>query len=246
MMRRQLVTAACALALLASASCTYRSEREELLPWLLRRSIYTEFGSFGGSTHTTFYAKYWGFWRSLEGWSVSIVDAEHILIESEAGYGLLARGSLRTNAVCTRGMATSVSLPPRPAAVDCVEAVAWDGGIAALRWRRFDPGGRLLDERTAQVIGPNRIFAPSPGVFAYDDEGRPYFLILDREAQADYRVRLRRCALVSVGGVPPIEGREDMDADDCRRTSWWSDLAGRALVNAGRERNGSAASTPVH
>jgi len=34
--------------------CTIRSEREEVLPWLLKKSTYTALGGFGGSTQSTF------------------------------------------------------------------------------------------------------------------------------------------------------------------------------------------------
>lgn len=222
-----------ALALLALAGCTIRTEREELLPWLLRKSSYRAFGGFGDSTHVTFYAKHWGFWRTLDAWNAVPLDADHAFVENEHGCGFVTRGSLRTTLVCERGMSKSVALPPGPPALDCVEAVAHESGVTGLLWRRFDARGRQVGEQTIPVVGPSRVFAPPADVFAYDEEGVPYFLMLDRDAQADYRVAPRRCALASTRhNEPSIEGPESMGWDDCRRAEAWQAAAGRRLYDA--------------
>lgn len=209
-----------------------------MLPWLLKKSTYTAFGGFGGGTQSSFYVKHWGFWRALDAWNVVVLDVEHVLVDREGSYAVLARGSLRAQLVCEKRMSLSVSLPPGPAAVDCVDAGAHEDGITGLAWRRFDARGRKLDERTVFVVGDGRIF-PQPRVFAYDDAGVPYFLTMSREAAADYRIQPRDCALVSNrNNDPPLVGPAELSWDECNRPATWEKVAGRRLHEARMQRNG--------
>ena len=229
--------AACAALLLAVAGCTIRSEREEVLPWLLKKSTTRTFGNFPGHSQSTWFVKYWGFWRSLDAWNAVVLDGEHVLLENEKGYAVLARGSLSTSLVCEKP--TSVSLPPGPAAVDCVEPAAHEDGVVGVAWRRFDPRGRKLDAQTVSVIGPGRIFAPPPVVFVYDDDAVPYFLMMSREAAADYRVQPRDCALVSIrNNDPPLVGPPELEWDACHRAETWTKAVGRRFQQAGMQREG--------
>jgi hypothetical protein len=234
-MRRRLAVFAVCAALLASAGCTIRSEREELLPWLLKKSTYRAFGSFAGNTESTYFAKYWGFWRGLDAWNVVVLDGEHVLLQGETGYSVLSHGSLRPTFLCER--LTSVSLPPGPAAVDCVDPVHQQGVLTGIAWRRFDPRGRKLDEQTVRVVGSGRIFPPPALVFAYDDAAVPYFLMMNGDAAEDYRVEPRDCALVSIrNNDPPLMGPAELRWDECHHADTWTRVTGRRFHQAGMQR----------
>jgi hypothetical protein len=234
MTRAGVALAAAALGLLLPG-CTIRSEREEILPWLLVKRTYLAFGSFGGSTQSTYYAKYFGFWRSLDVWHAVVLDREHALVQGEEGYGLLRQGSLGIRHVC--GPLTPVSVPPGPAAVDTVDPTAHaDGGVIAVRWRRIDADGRVTEEQTLSAVGDRLLVPAPPPVFAYDDAGAAYFLMMDREAARDYRHLPTGCALLSTRhNEPVVPGPEDMSWDQCRQPAEWAKILGRPLHLAGQQ-----------
>jgi hypothetical protein len=235
--RRAARRLACAASLLALAGCTIEREREQVLPWLLREDIYTAFGSFGGSTNSTYYTRHWGFWRGLDVWDASVLDAEHALVSDAEGTGVLREGSLTPFRVCPQPYATP-SVPPIDDAVDCAEAVGHSHlGIVKVRARRLDYAGELRSEWTLDAPGERRIFHPYAQVLAYDAEGVPYFVVMDAEAARDYRIQPRDCALVAPGpdgGTRVVPGPAQMTWEECFRPAHWSVVLERPLRAATR------------
>jgi len=230
---------ACAAALVALAGCRIEREREQVMPWLLKENIDTAFGGFGGSTHNTYYTRHWGFWRGLDVWDASALDAEHVLVSDADGTGVLRKGSLTPVRVCPLLYATP-SVPPIDDAVDCAEAVGHSQlGIVKVRTRRLDYAGELRNEWTLAAPGERRIFHPYAQVLAYDAEGVPYFVAMDVEAARDYRIEPRDCALVAPGpegGTRVVPGPSQMTWHECFQPSLWAVVLERPLRAATRQR----------
>jgi hypothetical protein len=220
-----------ALVALASTACTVQTERETVLPWLMKKSTYRAFGNFSGSTSTTYYARHWGLWRSLEGWGVTVLDAEHALVRDAQGVGILRKGSLTPVRAC--GLYGVLTIPPASGAVDCVEGSGHGpGGLTQIRVRRLAFDGEILDERTVSAPGETRIFQGPARAVAYDDDANAYFLVMDAEAARDSRIRPTACALVTrIGAGEPrvIEGAGDMSWQQCVQPASWEIAAERRL-----------------
>ena len=233
---RRRSAALCALFgwLLAFGGCTMESERETLLPWLMVKTTHRAFGSFGGNTQAKYYAKYYGLWRGLDVWMVVVLDPANVLVRNDEGYGVLHQGSLRPVPVCAK--TSSVTVPPGSAVLDCVDSAAHtDGELTELRWRRLALSGEVLEERAVSALGPGRIFPPAPQLLVYDDEGVPYFLMMNAAAARDYRVQPTDCALLSArhNAPVPVAGPPEMSWAECRQAAAWEKLVGRRLLEAG-------------
>ncbi len=220
------------------ASCTIRSEHETILPWLLKKSTYRAFGSFGGSTENTYYTHYWGFWRGLDIWDASVLDAEHVLVRDEEGAGILRKGSLSPVRVC--GVYERLSVPPIDGAVDCLSAAAHsDGGVTEIRLVRRGLAGEILEDWSLSAIVHERVFHPSLGVLFYDESGAPYFSILDPAAARDYRALPSRCALLTTAGSGTprvVPAPTQMALHECFQRGPWEALLERPLYAATQRR----------
>jgi hypothetical protein len=230
----RLAVSALLVAPLAFGGCTMESERETLLPWLRVETTHRAFGSFGGNTQARYYVKYYGFWRGLDVWMVVVLDPANVLVRNEEGYGVLHQGSLRPVPVCAK--TSSLTVPPGSAVLDCVDSAAHtDGELTGLRWRRFALSGEVLEERAVSALGAGRIFPPAPQLLVYDDDGAPYFLMMNAAAARDYRVQPTDCALLSArhSAPAPVAGPPQMSWNECRQPAAWERAAGRRLHGAG-------------
>lgn len=228
-MRRGLLLACLALAV---TSCSAETERETILPWLMTKSTTRQWGGFGSSTHKTLYARHWGFWRSLDAWDATVLDAGHALVRDAEGAAILREGSLTPTRVC--GLYATLTIPPIAGAVDCVEtSIHTELGLIRIRARRFGLDGEVRDEWLLSAVGERRVFHGPARVLAYGADGTPYFLMMDAEAARDHRHRPSGCAVLAPGsnGEPHvIEGSATMSWDQCMQPPEWAAAAAERLI----------------
>jgi hypothetical protein len=220
---RLLPLAVAALAL----GCT--TERETILPWLLVKKTTVSMGGFGNSSHMSYFVKHYGFWRKLDAWAAWVIDDGRALLNDEEGWAILRRGSLRPVHVCRPY--ESLTVPPLPGRFDCSErAPDANGPLTRVRAVRFDLSGRIVEDWRLSAVGEGRIFHASPRIVFYDDEGTPYFVIMDGEAATTCWDRPCGCALLSPGndGARVVEG-PTLKGADCHRRESWEPLVGRRL-----------------
>jgi len=226
-MRRRLARLLPLVVLALGLGCT--TERETILPWLMRKKVTVSMGGFGDSTHVTYFVKHYGIWRKLDAWSAWVVDDEHALVNDRDGWGILRRGRLTPVHVCRPY--ESLTVPPLPDRVDCSErAPDANGPLTRVRAVRFDLSGRVVDSWTLSAVGEGRIFHPTARVVFYDDAGTPYFVIMDGAAATTCWDRPCGCALVWPGndGARVVEGPA-LRGDQCHRPESWLPLVDRSL-----------------
>lgn len=220
-------------ALTLALGCT--TERETILPWLMRKTVTVSMGGFGDSTSVAYFAKHFGFWRKLEAWAAWVVDDDHALLNDHDGWAILRRGSLQPVHVCRPY--ESLTVPPLPDRVDCAErAPDANGPLTRVRAVRRDLSGRIVDDWTLSAVGDGRIFHASPRIVFYDDAGTPYFVIMDGDAAPTCWDRPCGCALLSPApgndGARVVEGPA-LRGDECHRPERWQPLVDRSLHPAG-------------
>jgi len=223
---RLLPLAVAALAL----GCT--SERETILPWLMMKTVTISMGGFGNSSHKSYFVKHYGFWRKLDAWAAWVIDDGHALLNDEQGWGILRQGALRPVHVCRPY--DSLTIPPLPGQVDCSErAPDANGPLTRVRAIRFDLSGHIVKDWTLTAVGEGRIFHASPRVVFYDDDGTPYFVMMDGEAASTCWDRPCGCALLSPGndGARVVEA-PTLKGGECHRREIWQALVGRPLRDA--------------
>lgn len=208
------------------------TEREPILPWLLAKKTTVSMGGFGDSSHKSYFVKHYGFWRELDAWAAWPIDDGHALLNDEQGWAILRQNSVRPIHVCRPY--ESLTVPPLPGRVDCSErAPDANGPLNRVRAVRFDLSGRITEEWTLLAVGEGRIFHPSPRIVFYDDDGTPYFVIMDGEAATTCWNRPCGCALLSPAndGARVVEGPA-LNGADCHRRESWQPMVRRPLQDA--------------
>lgn len=217
---------------LAVTSCSAETERETILPWLMTKSTTRQWGGFGSSTSKRLYARYWGFWRSLDAWDASVLDPGHALVRDAEGAAILREGSLTPTRVC--GLHATLTIPPVAGAVDCAESSIHTGlGLVRIRATRLGLDGEVRDEWTFTAVGERRVFHGPARVLAYGADGTPHFLTMDAEAARDHRHRPIACALLAPrrdGEPRVIEGPAAMTWDQCMQPTAWAGIAEETLL----------------
>jgi len=221
----------------AGSACSYKTKDSEILPWLKRTDASVSFGGLGGSQKTVYSTRVLlFFWHELDGWGITVLDVDTVLVRGQQGEALLRRGEYTPTPVCAALPFASVQLPPQsgPAAFDCTSVVDHGAGgrATSVRFRRLHPGGDASIDVAVAATGAEQVLLQSSARF-YDRQARPYFVSIAARAAPDFRAPDPDCALITVenGRTRTLRPPSPLaTAHDCLLKTVWEAAARTALL----------------
>jgi hypothetical protein len=235
-MRRLGAALVVAFALLGCSSHVDRT----VLPWLTARTTTSwSFGIFSGAApRLSLHVKRYGvFWHELGDVGVGrpvVLDSETVVFWASGSARLVRHGDAESSAACPgpsfRGAPISMTVPPSGGIYDCSTPIAGPAAavVTAMRWRRLDPHGRVLQELTLDTEAPDVVFM-RPSVAYYDATGIAYFVTVNRDWRAS-----SGCTLLAAEpeGVRRVASRPGLTSAGCTDPAGWARVLGRALSRA--------------
>jgi len=203
-----------------------RVDEQQLLPWFRVKTHHTyDVGILSlGWQGVEYFVKSGWRWKKLDvyGGATIVLNPTTVVFYSNGQLQIIHRGETTFRPACGPSMAFA-TIARKIEAIDCVQTLEGPLGVPKkIRWYRVTASGRIANDETLGVEGPDRVFM-NPSVKFYDDNELPYFVTMH-----DWPYQHPDCAIVTADRTP-IRGPASMTVTDCSSPQAWSKVLQRRL-----------------